>query len=98
MALKMKTPTPIHWLLTLSERNRVMKTGTRKMRRSVSWLGRLTFCRRNSGKGSLGRLGLGMRGRTEIGRASCRGMSVDLGGRRIIKKKKRANRGGGGES
>src|SRR2546430_12249072 len=28
----------------------------------------------------------------EIGRASCRGKSVDLGGRRIIKKKKRAGR------
>src|SRR5260221_7735810 len=26
---------------------------------------------------------------TEIGRASCRGKSVDLGGRRIIKKKKK---------
>src|SRR5258708_37985151 len=29
----------------------------------------------------------------QIGRASCRGKSVDLGGRRIIKKKKRRTRG-----
>src|SRR5256885_6872252 len=31
--------------------------------------------------------------RREIGRASCREKSVDLGGRRIIKKKKRKKRG-----
>src|SRR5215472_18961089 len=30
---------------------------------------------------------------TEIGRASCRGKSVDLGGRRIIKKKKKKGAG-----
>src|SRR2546427_9736795 len=33
----------------------------------------------------------------EIGRASCRGKSVDLGGRRIIKKKKKRRREGGDE-
>src|SRR6266852_8159364 len=32
----------------------------------------------------------------EIGRASCRGKSVDLGGRRIIKKKKKSGRAGYG--
>src|SRR2546430_13945270 len=30
--------------------------------------------------------------RTEIGRASCKGKSVDLGGRRIIKKKKKKDK------
>src|SRR2546426_11654993 len=33
----------------------------------------------------------------EIGRASCRGKSVDLGGRRIIKKKKKKGTEGEGE-
>src|SRR6266481_8911440 len=33
--------------------------------------------------------GLGLRPEAQIGRASCRGKSVDLGGRRIIKKKKK---------
>src|SRR5258708_33755823 len=34
-------------------------------------------------------------GDKEIGRASCRGKSVDLGGRRIIKKKKDSDAGAG---
>src|SRR6266536_6230662 len=39
-------------------------------------------------------LGIYRRFNEEIGRASCRGKSVDLGGRRMIKKKKRREKMG----
>src|SRR2546430_17205398 len=47
----------------------------------------------NNEGGTLGKLGRGNNAaREEIGRASCRGKSVDLGGRRIIKKKKKKDK------
>src|SRR2546425_6957728 len=72
-------------------------TGVQTCALPISGPGRCRRCRASSRRGWWPRRARpgGRRPRVQIGRASCRGKSVDLGGRRIIKKKKNEKRRGG---